>query len=97
AYWKKPDRETFRAKGVRYRINKRATRNAPLTPRWRQVNRARSTVRARGEHPFRIVKQLWGFVKVRYRGLAKNTARAYAAFGLANLYLARRDLLRAGA
>lgn len=97
AYWKKADRAAFRKKGIRYRINKRATRNNPLSPRWRQVNRARSTVRARGEHPFRVVKQLWGFAKVRYRGLAKNTARALAAFGLANLYLARRDLLRAGA
>jgi IS5 family transposase len=97
AYWKKADRAAFRKKGIRYRINKRATRNNPLSARWKQVNRARSTVRARGEHPFRIVKQLWGFVKVRFRGLAKNTARAYAAFGLANLYLARRDLLRAGA
>jgi IS5 family transposase len=97
AYWKNADRAAFRKKGIRYRINKRATRNKPLSARWKQVNRARSTVRARGEHPFRIVKQLWGFAKVRYRGLAKNTARAYAAFGLANLYLARRDLLRAGA
>ena len=97
AYWKKPDREEFRAKGVRYRINRRATRNAPLTPRWRQVNRARSTVRARGEHAFRVVKQLWGFAKVRYRGLAKNTARSFAVFGLANLYMVRRQLLPAGA
>ena len=97
AYWKNADRAAFRKKGIRYRINKRATRNNPLSARWKQVNRARSTVRARGEHPFRIVKQLWRFAKVRYRGLAKNTARAYAAFGLANLYLARRDLLRAGA
>lgn len=97
AYWKNADRATFRKNGIRYRINKRATRNKPLTARWKQVNRARSSVRARGEHGFRVVKQLWGFAKTRYRGLAKNTARAYAAFGLANLYLARRDLLRAGA
>lgn len=63
----------------------------------RQVNRARSTVRSCGEHAFRVVKQLWGFTKVRYRGLAKNTARALAAFALANLYLGRRQLLRAEA
>jgi IS5 family transposase len=93
AYWKNADREAFRAKGVRYRINRRATRNTPLTARWRQANRARSAVRACGEHAFRVVKQLWGFTKVRYRGLAKNTARAFAAFALANLYLARRTLL----
>ena len=35
---------------------------------------------------------MWGFTKVRYRGLAKNTVRAYAAFGLANLYLVRHKL-----
>jgi transposase, IS5 family len=97
AYWKKADRRAFRKAGVRYRINKRGHRKAPLSARERQVNRARSKVRARGEHPFRVVKQLWGFTKVRYRGLAKNTARAFAAFGLANLYLVRRELLAAGA
>src|SRR5262249_13486851 len=49
--------------------------------------------RARGEHPFHVVKRLWGFVKVRYRGLAKNLARAFSLFALANLYLVRRQLL----
>jgi transposase, IS5 family len=97
AYWKKADRKAFRKAGVRYRINKRGHRKAPLSAREKQVNRARSKVRARGEHPFRVVKQLWGFTKVRYRGLAKNTARAFAAFGLANLYLVRRELLVARA
>ena len=97
AYWKEADRKAYPAKGVRYRINRRAKRNQPLTKRWMQVNRARSTVRARGEHAFRVVKHLWGFTKVRYRGLVKNTVRAYAAFGLANLYMARRSLLPAGA
>jgi IS5 family transposase len=50
------------------------------------INRARSRTRARGEHAFRVVKQLWGFAKVRYRGLAKNLARAQTMFALANLY-----------
>ena len=45
------------------------------------------------EHPFLVVKRLWGFEKVRYRGLAKNLARAFAAFALANLYLVRRQLV----
>ena len=44
-----------------------------------------------------MVKRLWGFTKVRYRGLAKNTARVFAAFALANLYLLRRRLRPAGA
>jgi transposase, IS5 family len=50
-----------------------------------------------GEHPFRVLKQLWGFVKVRYRGLKKNLARAQTMFALANLYQVRRELLPAGA
>jgi IS5 family transposase len=54
-------------------------------------------VRARGEHGYHVVKRLWGFNKVRLRGLAKNRARAYTAFGLANLYLVRRKLLPPGA
>jgi transposase, IS5 family len=53
----------------------------------------RSVARARVEHVFHVVKRLWGFSKVRYRGLAKNTARLYTAFALANLYLLRRRLL----
>lgn len=50
-----------------------------------------------GEHAFHVVKRLWGFNKVRYRGLTRNTARAYAAFALANLYMVRRKLLLRGA
>src|SRR4029079_15531586 len=63
----------------------------------RTINRARSRCRARGEHAFHVVKRLWGFAKVRYRGLAKNTARTFASFALANLYLVRRRLLPRGA
>jgi IS5 family transposase len=40
-----------------------------------------------------VVKQLWGYSKVRYRGLAKHTARLFTMFALANLYLVRRRLL----
>jgi len=47
------------------------------------------------EHPFRVLKRQFGFTKVRYRGLAKNTARLHVLFALANLYLARRRLLPA--
>ena len=93
AYWKDADRQAFEARGVRYRVNRRARSRAhPLTARWRAINRARSRTRARGEHPFHVVKQLWGFTKVRYRGLAKNLARAFTLFALANLYAVRRQL-----
>jgi len=97
AYWKEADRKAFEARGVRYRINRRPHPGAPLSERWRMINRARSRTRARGEHAFRVVKQLWGFAKVRYRGLAKNLARAQTMFALANLYQVRHQLLPAGA
>jgi transposase, IS5 family len=96
AYWKEADRQAFTAQGVRYRVNRRRTQR-PLSERWRLINRARSRTRARGEHAFRVIKQLWGFTKVRYRGLAKNLARAHTMFALANLYQLRRALLPAGA
>ena len=80
---------------MRYRMNRRPKAKQPLSERWKQINRARSRTRAVGEHPFRVVKQLWGFVKVRYRGLKKNLARAQTMFALANLYQVRRELLPA--
>lgn len=92
AYWSESDRQACRAAGIAYRVNRRGSKWNPVSDRWRAINRTRSRVRACGEHPFRIVKHLWGFRKVRYRGLAKNTARVCAIFALANLYLARRHL-----
>jgi len=96
AYWKEADRQAFTAQGVRYRVNRRPSYR-PLTQRWRLINQARSRTRACGEHAFRVVRQLWGFTKVRYRGLAKNLARAQTMFALANLYQLRRELLPPGA
>jgi IS5 family transposase len=97
AYWKEDDRKFLETLGMRYRINRRPTSQRPLSERWRMINRARSRTRARGEHAFRVLKQLWGFTKVRYRGLAKNLARAQTMFALANLYQLRRELLPAAA
>lgn len=97
AYWKEADRQEFEAAGVRYRMNRRPPGRQPLSERWRRINRARSRIRARGEHPFHIVKRLWGFAKVRYRGLAKNLARAQTMFALANLYSVRHQLMPSGA
>jgi IS5 family transposase len=74
-------------------LARRGARSRPLSEHQRFINRLRSGARARVEHIFHVVKRLWGFSKVRYRGLAKNTARLYTAFALANLYLLRRRLL----
>ena len=94
AYWSEDHRQHCRQAGIRYRVNRRPkTQYHPLTDYQRLINRLRSRCRARGEHAFHVVKRLWGFAKVRYRGLAKNTVRTFALFALANLYLARRRLL----
>jgi IS5 family transposase len=65
--------------------NKRAHKHRPLSEQDKQTNRRKSTVRSIVEHPFLTLKRLWGFAKVRYRGLAKNANRAYAMLALINL------------
>jgi transposase, IS5 family len=62
-----------------------------------QLERLKAQVRAKVEHPFHVIKNLFGFRKVRYRGLAKNTAQLHTLFALANLVLAKRTLLNATA
>ena len=92
AYWSGEDQKELEKRGVRYRVNRRGSRKKPLSGYWKKVNRARSRTRARGEHIYNVVKNLWHFRKVRYRGLAKNTSKVLIIFALANLYLARRRL-----
>jgi IS5 family transposase len=53
-------------------------------------NRTKSRTRARVEHPFLVLKRVWGFAKVRYRGLAKNANRTFTALAMVNLYIAAR-------
>lgn len=60
-----------------------------------QVEHAKASIRAKVEHPFHVVKNLFKHKKTRYKGLAKNTAQLLTLFGLANLVLARRWLLAA--
>jgi len=50
-------------------------------------------VRAKVEHPFRVIKRQFGHVKVRYRGLAKNRAQLHVLFALSNLWMVRKRLL----
>jgi IS5 family transposase len=69
--------------------NQRVRKGSATEDLERLVNRIKSKVRARVEHVFAVVKRLWGFDKVRYRGLAKNATRSFVALGLANIYLAR--------
>jgi IS5 family transposase len=61
-----------------------------------RVERLKAQVRAKGEHAFPVAKRQFGFTKVRYRGLTKNTAQLRTLFALANLWMARRALMNTG-
>ena len=71
----------------------RGTKNKKLTEEEKETNRLLSKTRSRGEHIFLIAKRIFGFSKVRYKGLAKNTNFVFVLFALSNLYMVRRGLL----
>ena len=88
-------RETIRRHAPQARdfTQRKAHRHRPLSDEDRARNRNKSKIRAKGEHPFLILKKIFGFTKVRYRGLHKNANRLFVACGLVNLYVVRRRLL----
>ncbi len=92
-YYKQEDKRTARAKGILWAVSDRGTRNHPLSSSQRKRNRKFSSVRSKVEHPFGVVKCQWGFAKVRYKGLFKNTMQLFALFSLANLFRVRKKLL----
>lgn len=65
--------------------SKRAYKNRPLTDADKNTHRRKSAVRSKVEHAFLTLKRIWGFAKVRYRGLAKNANRAFAMLAMINL------------
>lgn len=73
--------------------NEKGRANRQLTEAQRSKNRTKSRVRAKVEHAFGVIKRIFGFAKVRYRGIAKNANRVFVTAALANLYLARRYLI----
>jgi IS5 family transposase len=87
------DKRAARAKGVYWGVADKAKPKKKLSTRQTKRNRQLSSVRAKVEHPFRVLKRQFGYVKVRYKGLMKNAAQVMTLFALTNLYLARRKLL----
>ena len=85
--WRKEQRERLRELAPRAQdfTNKRAYKNQPLSEADKATNRRKSSVRSKVEHPFLTLKRLWGFAKVRYRGLAKNANRAFALLAMINI------------
>jgi IS5 family transposase len=72
---------------------RKAHRHRALSDSERQRNRTKSQVRAKVEHPLLVLKRIFGFRKVRYRGLHKNANRLFVACGLVNLFMVRRRLM----
>ncbi len=58
------------------------------------LERVKAGIRSKVEHPFRVLKRQFGYAKVRYRGLAKNTANLHTLFALVNLWLVRKRILQ---
>jgi transposase, IS5 family len=93
AYHSKELKARAEACGLEFNVNERGSKHHPLTGVQKARNRRLSRVRAIVEHPYLVVKQLWGHAKVRYRGIAKNLAQMTTLFALANLYRVRHRLL----
>ena len=78
--------------GKRKKLDKE---NSPVDALMVKVEKLKASIRAKVEHPFRVVKRQFGYVKVRYRGLKKNTLQLTTLFALSNLWMARHNLMEA--
>jgi IS5 family transposase len=87
------------ATGVKWQVAMRPSKRRALADSgWgallEQAEKLKASVRAKVEHPFRVIKRQFGHVKVRYRGLAKNTAQLVTLFALSNLWMVRKRILQ---
>ena len=69
-------------------------KSTPMDAILDQLEQAKARIRAKVKHPFRVIKRQFGYTKVKYRGLAKNTANLMTLFALSNLWMARRSLMQ---
>ena len=93
AYNRQADKRQARTDGFYYRLSDRGYRKHPLSSSQKKRNRRHSAIRAKVEHPFRVIKHLWGHGKLRYKGLANNAAQFTRLCALSNLFFCRQDLL----
>lgn len=73
------------------RAKLKAMAEGPLKDLTQALERVKAQIRARVEHPFHVVKNLFKHKKARYKGLAKNGAQMFSLFGLANLVIAKKQ------
>jgi IS5 family transposase len=93
AYASEDKKQKYEVQGTQWCVNLRGNRGHQLTEAEVEINHSRNQVRAKVEHIFRVVKHLWHYQKVRYKGLYKNAVQVYSLFTLANIYLVRRELI----
>ena len=97
AYVSNKKKAEYEARGVKWCVNRKGNRHHKLTQEDEEYNHKQSQIRAKGEHAFLVVKHLWHYQKVRYKGLYKNAVQVFSLFTLANLYLVRHELGMMGA
>jgi IS5 family transposase len=85
--------EAFSGPGKFWGVMRKAPKGGALHAVDEDINRIIAMVRARVEHPFRVLERQFGYLKTRYRGLAKNRAQLFTLFALGNIFLVRRRLL----
>ncbi|MDH4451342.1 MAG: transposase [Rhodoferax sp.] len=76
------------------RVREKHTNTRPGARSWSRLEKLKAGVRAKVEHPFWVIKRQFGHSKVRYRGLAKNTAQRMTLFALSNIWMVRKVLLQ---
>lgn len=85
--------EAFAGPGKFWGVMRKAPKGGELHPDDDYINHLIAKVRAKVEHPFRVLKRQFGYIRTRYRGLPKNRAQLFSLFALGNLYHARRCLM----
>jgi IS5 family transposase len=81
-----------RSLGMAWKVNDKRKPKKNLSATQKKRNRKNSSIRARVEHCFRVLKCQFGYKKVRYKGLNKNRVQVFALLGLTNLYMLRKQL-----
>ena len=96
---KRPDAKAGLRWNIAMRPGKRRPldKTKPLEQLTDKLERIKASIRAKVEHPFRVIKRQFGHIKVRYRGLKKHTAQLQTLFALSSLWMARRSLMAAQA
>ena len=93
AYASEDKQRAYETEGIDWCINHKARRGQALSQRDSQCNRKHNRIRSKGKHTFLVVKHLWGYRKVRYKGMMKNATQVFSLIAPANLYMVRKDLL----